>query len=79
MTGRYRVEVFVSGQFISAHTVEAADALSAINLIETEYGEPPQVEYKTVHHEDGTKESALVVMGWHGYSFMARDLNKMAG
>ncbi len=79
MASLYRVEVFIAGRFLSAHTVEAQDALAAINLVEAEYGEPPQVEYKTIHHEDGTKEAALMVTGWHGYSFVARDLKKMAG
>ena len=56
--------------------MKAADALAAINLVESTYGEPPEVEYKTIHHEDGTKEIALVVVGWHGYTFLARDLKK---
>ena len=79
MASLYHVEVFIAGRFLSAHTVEAHDSLAAINLVETQYGEPPQVEYKTIHHEDGTKESALMVTGWHGYSFMARELKKLAG
>jgi hypothetical protein len=74
MTSLYRVEVFASGRFVSEHTVEAANALAAINMVEATYGEPPEVEYKTIHHEDGTKETALVVIGWHGYTFLARDI-----
>jgi hypothetical protein len=69
---RYRVEVFANGQLITTHQVEAPDALSAINLVEERYGEPPQVAYKIIHHEDGTKERVLVVTSWHGYSFLAR-------
>jgi len=72
---RYRVEVFANGQLITTHQVEAPDALSAINLVEKSYGDPPQVAYKTIHHEDGTMERVLVVTSWHGYSFMARRVN----
>jgi hypothetical protein len=77
MTSAFRIEVFVTGQLIAEHTVEAANALAAINLVEASYGEPPEVEYKTTHHEDGTRETALVVSGWHGYTFMARNITKM--
>ncbi len=73
MTSLYRVEVFTSGQFVTAHTVSASDALTAINLVETHYGEPPKIEYKTIYHEDGSIEHVLVISGWHGYSFMARN------
>ena len=76
MTSLYHVEVFVIGSFVSEHTIEASDALAAINLVEVNYGEPPAVEHKTVYHEDGTKETALMVTGWHGYSFLARNINK---
>lgn len=78
MTHLYRIEVFSRGQMISEHTVEAADALSAINLVETEYGEPPQVGYKTIYHEDGTKEHILDVTDWHGYSFVARSVELLS-
>jgi hypothetical protein len=73
MMTNYQVQVFFSGQLIAQHIVDAADALSAINLVEANYGEPPEVAYKTIHHEDGTKERILVVSSWHGYSFLARD------
>jgi hypothetical protein len=77
MTSAFRVEVFATGRLIAEHTVEAANALAAINLVEASYGEPPEVEYKTTHHEDGTRETALVVSGWRGYTFMARNITKM--
>ena len=91
MTSAYRVEVFASGRLtldsaplveqgrlIAEHIVEAADALAAINRVEAGYGEPPKVECKTTHHEDGTRETALVVTGWHGYTFLARGVTQMA-
>jgi hypothetical protein len=78
MTSDYRVEVFATGRLIAEHTVEAADALAAINLVEASYGEPPEVEYRTTHHEDGTRETALVVIGWHGYTFIARNTTRMS-
>jgi hypothetical protein len=74
MTRWYRIEVSFSGRWISEHTVEAPDALAAINLIETQYGEAAQTAYKTVFHEDGTKEHILDVSSWHGYSFLARQI-----
>jgi hypothetical protein len=73
MSSLYQVEVFVRGEVVSVRTIEALDALAAINLVEADYGEPPEVEYKTIFHEDGTREHVLVVSGWHGYSFLARD------
>ncbi len=74
MTRWYRIEVSFSGRWVSEHTVEAPDALTAINLIETQYGVSAQVAYKTIFHEDGTKEHILDVSGWHGYSFLARPI-----
>lgn len=72
MTSQYRVAVFARGRLITEHWVEAADGLTAINLVEARYGEPAEVEYKTVYHEDGSKERILIVSSWHGYSFLAR-------
>jgi hypothetical protein len=70
----YLIEVYARGVLVAHHTVEAADALSAINRVETEYGEPPKLEEKTIHHDDGRKETIQVVVNWHGYSFLARKL-----
>ena len=72
MTHLYQVEVSFSGQRVSEHTIEASDALSAINLIEAQYGEPPKIQYKTIHHENGAIEHVLIVLDWHGYTFLAR-------
>jgi len=76
MTSLYRVDVQTNGRLVADYTIEAADALSAINLVEANYGPPPVVEYKTIFREDGSKEHVLVVSGWHGYSFIARQINK---
>ncbi len=73
MTSLYQVKVFSNGQLISEHTIEALDALSAINLVEANYGEPPEIKYKTIYREDGSAEQMLVVSGWHGYTFVARN------
>jgi hypothetical protein len=72
MTYRYVVEVSSNGVRVSEHYIEAADALSAINRVETEYGEPPKTVTKTIYHENGAIEHVLVVMDWHGYCFHAR-------
>lgn len=71
---RYQIEVFCQGEFIQHHVVEAADALTAIDLIEPRYGSPPKVEFATVQLESGKKEHLLVVADWHGYSFVARKI-----
>jgi hypothetical protein len=70
----YQVDVFSQGALINRHTVEAADALSAINLIEVEYGPPPKIEDAVVQVESGKKEHLLIIADWHGYSFEARQL-----
>lgn len=74
----YRIEVFSRGEYIINHTVEAPDALTAINLVEARYGEPPRVEETTVYLEDGKKEHLLVVSAWHGYSFVARQIRSIS-
>lgn len=74
MTKLYQVEVFSQGVLIKLHTVEASDALAAINLVEASYGPPPKVEFSTIQLESGKKEHALVVSDWHGFSFVARQL-----
>jgi len=48
--------------------------LSAINLVEAGYGMPPRIEDAVVELEGGRKEHLLVVLDWHGYSFMARQI-----
>lgn len=78
MVRRYRVEVYSRGEFISNHTIEAEDALAAINLVEAQYGQPPKVEQTTVYFDDGKKEHMLIVSDWHGYSFEARQLLPVA-
>ncbi|MBI1881656.1 MAG: hypothetical protein HYR94_26050 [Chloroflexi bacterium] len=70
----YQIEIFSQGEFITRQTVEAPDALTAINRVEASYGQPPKMEEITVHLEDGKKEHLLVVSDWHGYSFVARQI-----
>ncbi len=79
MISQYRVEVFARGHLIAEHLVDAPDGLTAINQVETNYGEPAEVEYKTVYHEDGAKERILIVSSWHGYSFLARRTETESG
>ena len=70
----YQIEVYSQGKFIINHNIDAPDALTAINLVEARYGQPPKVEETTVHLEDGKKEHLLIVSDWHGYSFVARQI-----
>jgi hypothetical protein len=44
----------------------------AINLVETEYGEPVQVDSVLVENEDGSLHQVLAVKNWHGFTFDAR-------
>lgn len=68
----YQVTVKNRGSPVASHTVEAADALAAIKLVELLYGEPVRVEFVTVELEDGRKRHEMKVHNWHGYSFVAR-------
>ena len=74
MTNWYRVEVFVSGQLVAEHLAAGSDALAAINVVEAHYGTSPKIEETTIQLESGKKEHILVVLDWHGYSFVARKL-----
>ncbi|MFQ5613023.1 MAG: hypothetical protein ACE5H9_12915 [Anaerolineae bacterium] len=69
---QYRIEVKSQGNRVAEHTVEAVDALAAINLVEGRYGEPPKVEYVSVENDDGSQRQVLIVSNWHGYTFHAR-------
>lgn len=76
MSRRYCIEVSIRGQVVAEYTIEADDALAAIDEVEAYYGPPPEVEAKTVHHESGIKENLLVVSDWHGYCFLAREVKQ---
>jgi hypothetical protein len=76
MSRRYNIEVSMRGKVVAEYTVEATDALSAIDKVEAYYGPPPEIEIKTVHHESGVKENLLVVSDWHGYCFLAREVKQ---
>ena len=73
---RYEVDVRYHGVYVASHITLAPDALTAINLIESEYGPPVRVEETAVEGEDGFEHIITVPHGWHGYSFEARRLEK---
>lgn len=73
---RYEVEVRHHGLYVASHIALAQDALTAINLIESEYGCPVWLEKITVEGEDGLEHKITVPHGWHGYSFEARRLSE---
>ena len=54
------------------HTVEATNALSAINLVEPLYGEPVQFERVSIEDESGHRHEVTVVNNWHGFTFQAQ-------
>jgi hypothetical protein len=68
----FQIEVKSQGRLIDQHQVEAADALTAINQVESYYGEPPSFEVSLVELEHGRKRYTLIVNNWHGYTFQAR-------
>jgi len=74
VTRLYQIRVSARGEMVAEERVEALDALTAINRVETDYGDPAQVQYKTIYHDNGHKEVVLVVSHWHGYTFVARRL-----
>lgn len=69
---QYLIEVWSHGCFVADYTVDAPDALAAIDQVERLYGEPPEVELATIELEDGHKRHVLLVNNWHGYNFLAR-------
>jgi hypothetical protein len=71
----YQIDVKMQGSFVAQHFVEAIDALTAINLVESYYGEPVQVETVVVEDEDGDLRQKIVIKNWHGYTFDARIVN----
>lgn len=71
---RYAVIVDLHGNSVAEHIVEAPDAISAISLVEAEYGVPVEVQFVTVELEDGRKQNKMVVNNWLGYNFTARRL-----
>ena len=68
------VEVFQQGAQIAAHTVEAPDALAAIDQIEGHYGAPLEAEDVLVDQDEKGGHHAMLVNNWHGYMFQARAL-----
>ena len=62
----YEVLVMRLGQLVNVVQMTAKDALTAIDLVEAQYGDPPDV------HSNG---KSLIVTSWHGYEFQARRLD----
>jgi hypothetical protein len=68
----FQIEVKAQGCRVAEHIIAAGNALEAINLVETEYGEPVQVDSVLVENEDGSLHQVLAVKNWHGFTFDAR-------
>ena len=69
---RYEIEVRHHGVYMASHVAVAPDALTAINLIEREYGDPVWLEQSSLAGGDGYEHPIVVAHEWHGYSFEAR-------
>ena len=74
----YDIEVKQQGSPIAHHIIEAANALTAINLVESYYGEP--VRYAVALTEDvhSHMHRIMVANNWHGYTFEARAIGLYA-
>lgn len=68
----YKVEVQQRGSLIAFYTLEAPDALSAINRVELLYGTPVVVERTIIEDEEGESHRIILARNWHGYMFQAR-------
>ena len=68
----YTVEVQQRGSPVAFHTIEAPDALTAINRVELLYGEPVMTEKITIEDEEGDQHRITLAHNWHGYMFQAR-------
>ncbi len=72
---RYQVAVSCQGCRVAEYIVIAANALSAINLVENHYSsEPVSVERTCIEDAIGRPHKTVLVRNWHGYSFDAREL-----
>ena len=70
----FLVEVFQQGAQIATHTVEATDALAAIDQVEGYYGAPLELEDVLVDQENCGRHHIMLVNNWRGYMFQARAL-----
>jgi hypothetical protein len=73
----YTVEVQQGGNFIASYTVEAPDALAAINRVELLYGQPLIVEKTAIEDQEGDKHRFTLAHNWHGYMFQARAIESI--
>ena len=74
----YDVEVKQQGSPIAHHIVEAVNALTAINLVESYYGEPVRSEVALMEDEHSHMHRIIVASNWHGYTFEARAIGLYA-
>jgi hypothetical protein len=70
----FLVEVFQQGTQIAAHTVEAPDALAAIDQVEGYYSAPLEPVDVMVDQEDTKGHHVILVNNWRGFMFQARAL-----
>ena len=71
ISNMYYVEVRQQGCYVACHLVEAAEALTAINLVEQLYGEPVIIYKNAVEDKDGCPHPFTQTINWHGYTFEA--------
>jgi hypothetical protein len=74
----YDVEVKQQGSPIAHHIIEAVNALTAINQIESYYGESVRYEVALIEDEHSHMHRITVANNWHGYTFEARAIGLCA-
>ncbi len=70
MLNLYQVTVSSAGQPVATHDITASDGTEACNTVESQYGDPAKVTF--TQNDQG--EKIMIVTGWHGYTFQARQL-----
>lgn len=68
----YQIEVKSQGHLVAGHVILASNALKAIALIESEYGDPIQAEMAEIENNNGRRHRIMIAKNWHGYTFDAR-------
>ncbi|HXV99912.1 MAG TPA: hypothetical protein VEC93_15955 [Anaerolineae bacterium] len=67
----YQVEVKKQGTFVANHIVEAPNAMTAIDLVESYYTEPVSLEKALTENGHSQVHQVMLAINWHGYSFHA--------
>jgi hypothetical protein len=65
----YQVEVKKQGTFVANYIVEAPNALTAINMVESCYSEPFSLGKVLMENEHSHPCQVMLATNWHNYTF----------